>query len=110
MTKQVMQFRYYGKKSEKNYPSGINFQNLRDGTIFTPYCPIKQLGIQTMPGVKFSLNRSKDSVIVGSTGIYELNADNLAEISALAFDYTSLNMIENNDQAYIIVDIMYEKY
>ena len=110
MAKQIMQFRYYGENSSKNYPSEIQFQNLKDGTIFTKYCPIKQLGIQTMPGVKFSLNRSSDSIIVGSTGIYELNASNLAEINSLAFDYTSLNMINKNDQAYIIVDIMYEKY
>jgi predicted nucleic acid-binding Zn-ribbon protein len=54
---------------------------------------MKQIGIQTMPGVKFYLNNSIEPIIVGSTGIYELNVENLTEITALSFDTTSINMI-----------------
>lgn len=62
-----------------------------------------------MPGVKFYLNGSIEPVIVGSTGIYELNVENLANITSLSFDYTSLSMIENSETAYLIIDLLYEK-
>jgi predicted nucleic acid-binding Zn-ribbon protein len=62
-----------------------------------------------MPGVKFYLNNSIEPIIIGSTGIYELNVENLTEITALSFDTTSINMInETPSTSYIIVDILYE--
>ena len=116
MARKVYQFRYYGEGNEKNQPrkikgdqEDINGAKLRSGSIFKNYLPIKQLGIQTMPGVKFYLNNSIDPIIVGSTGIYELNVDNLTEITALNFDLTAINMINNNPSlSYIIVDILYD--
>lgn len=109
MAKKVAQIRYYGDESNQNYPSGLNKKSLRKGSTFYNYKPIKQLGIQTMPGVKFYLNGSIEPVIVGSTGIYELNVENLANITSLSFDYTSLSMIENSETAYLIIDLLYEK-
>lgn len=116
MARKVYQFRYYGDGDNKNQPIAgrtgketITGAKLRSGSIFKDCLPIKQLGIQTMPGVKFYLNNSIDPIIVGSTGIYELNVDNLTEITALNFDLTAINMINNNPSlSYIIVDILYD--
>lgn len=116
MAKQVKQFRYYKDNDPKNYPSGlsseglsgISFRNLQSGSLFTKYTPIIQLGIQTYPGVKFYLNNGETPIIVGYTGIYELNVEGIADISSLKFDGMSLNQISKNDGAYLIIDIIYE--
>lgn len=114
MAKRVKQFRYYKDRDQKNYPSyninsdGITYRNLLSGSLFTSYTPIIQLGIQTYPGTKFYLNNGETPIIVGYTGIYELNVEGVAEISSLKFDAASLNQISSNDNAYLIIDIIYE--
>ena len=112
MARKVQQIRYYGdhkSDSDKNQPANLTGNRLRSGSIFSQYTPMKQIGIQTMPGVKIYLNNSIEPIIIGSTGIYELNVENLTEITALSFDTTSINMInETPSTSYIIVDILYE--
>ena len=112
MARKVQQIRYYGdhkSDSDKNQPANLTGDRLRSGSIFNQYTPMKQIGIQTMPGVKFYLNNSIEPIIIGSTGIYELNVENLTEITALSFDTTSINMINQTPStSYIIVDILYE--
>ena len=112
MARKVQQIRYYGdhkSDSDKNQPANLTGNRLRSGSIFNQYTPMKQIGIQTMPGVKFYLNNYIEPIIIGSTGIYELNVENLTEITALSFDTTSINMInETPSTSYIIVDILYE--
>lgn len=112
MARKVQQIRYYGdtkSDNDKNQPEGLTGNRLRSGSVFNQYTPMKQIGIQTMPGVKFYLNNSTDPIEIGSTGIYELNVENLTEITALSFDATSINMInETPSTSYIIVDILYE--
>lgn len=112
MARKVQQIRYYGdhkSDSDKNQPANLTGNRLRSGSIFSQYTPMKQIGIQTMPGVKFYLNNSIEPIIIGSTGIYELNVENMTEITALSFDTTSINMInETPSTSYIIVDILYE--
>ena len=112
MARKVQQIRYYGdhkSDSNKNQPANLTGNRLRSGSVFSQYTPMKQIGIQTMPGVKFYLNNSIEPIIIGSTGIYELNVENLTEITALSFDTTSINMInETPSTSYIIVDILYE--
>ena len=112
MARKVYQVRYYGdnEMNGKNQPAGLTGNRLRSGSAFSQYTPMKQIGIQTMPGVKFYLNNSTEPIIVGSTGIYELNVENLTEITALSFDTASLNMINQTpSMSYIIVDILYER-
>lgn len=112
MARKVQQIRYYGdhkSDSDKNQPANLTGNRLRSGSVFSQYTPMKQIGIQTMPGVKFYLNNSIEPIVIGSTGIYELNVENLTEITALSFDTTSINMInETPSTSYIIVDILYE--
>lgn len=107
MAKSVMQFRYYGESNTKNYPQGINIQTLSTGTIFTNYPMITQLGIQTLPGTEFYLNNSINPIIIGSTGIYELNLEGLSEITDLRFGKNSVESINRNSNAYLIIDVVY---
>lgn len=110
MAKQVKQFRFYQKDSAKNYPQNkVNYNNLITGRLFQDYMPVSQLGIQSLPGTKFYLNSSEEPVIIGHTGIYELDLAGLAEITALEFDSQSIEAIQKNNNAFLIVDIIYEQ-
>ena len=106
MANKIMQFRYYGEKVSNNQPSNISASNLASGHIFSGYLPITQLGIQTLPGTKFYLNNSIYTVVVGSTGIYELDLKGVTQITEIHFDKRSLNLINENNNAYLIVDII----
>ena len=81
---------------------------LRTGTAFTDIYPIVQLGIQTLPGTKIYINNHTTPVIIGATGIYELNVDGLSNITDIQFDDASLRTIAMNDNAYVIIDYIYE--
>ena len=113
MTKYLMQFRYYGNSSDgKNNPPDIKKDSLVSGSYFISYKPnaisIASLGIQTLPGVKFYLNNSQvDPIIIGSSGIYELGIDENYEITGLQFDRKSLDLIDANSGAYLIIDVVY---
>lgn len=110
MAKQVKQFRFYQHNSNKNYPQAkVNYRNLVSGRLFQDYMPISQLGIQALPGTKFYLNGSNDPIIIGHTGIYELDLEGLAEITALSFDAKSIEAINGNNNSFLIVDIIYEQ-
>ena len=106
MANKIMQFRYYGEKVSNNQPSNISASNLASGHIFSGYLPITQLGIQTLPGTKFYLNNSIYPVVVGSTVIYELDLKGVTQITEIHFDKRSLNLINENNNAYLIVDII----
>ena len=108
MAKQVMQFRYYQDGDEiKNCPAGlISGQSLTSGSLFENYYPIIQLGIQTLPGTEFYLNNSHNSIIIGSTGIYELDLEGYTEITNLKFDIKSIERIAKGPSAYLIIDII----
>lgn len=108
MAKKVQQFRYYSDNHPKNYPSGTRYSDYSTGRIFSDYVPIVQLGIQTLPGTKFYLNGAEAPIIVGITGIYELNLIGLTEISSITVDPQSLALIQNNNNAYLVIDILYE--
>lgn len=110
MAKQVKQFRFYDTQNSggKNYPSNLSYRSLVSGSIFSNYLPITQLGIQSLPGTKFYLNNSNNPIIIGYTGIYELNLEGMGEITALSFDAKSLEAINGNANSYLIVDIIYE--
>ena len=107
--KKIRQFRYYNDSSEKNNPSGLVMKDLVTGRAFDPYLPIVQLGIQALPGTKFYVNDTSGSIIVGYTGIYELDSSLVYSIRRLSFDAKSLNLIANSDNGYLLVDIVYEE-
>jgi hypothetical protein len=61
-----------------------------------------------LPGTKFRLNGASNEIIVGSTGIYELDVSDGAAITMLTFDAASLKMIDESGTGYLIVDILYD--
>lgn len=108
MAKYLMQFRYYGNSSDGN----ITRDSLISGSYIINYKPsatsIASLGIQTLPGVKFYLNHSQvDPIIIGPSGIYELGINENYEITGLQFNEESLNLIDANSGAYLIIDVVY---
>ena len=108
MAKRIMQFRYYGDGSAKNQPAGLSKNMLNKGSVFTKYLPFTQLGIQSLPGTRIYLNNdSVHPVMIGSTGIYELELEGISEIGELHFDMTSLEFIEKNSNAHLIIDVIY---
>lgn len=110
MAKYVNQIRYYGNGNSKNSSSEVNLRSLQYGTVFHNHLPIIQLGVQTLPGMKIYINNHTNPVVVGQTGIYELNVDGISHIMDLKFDGTTLNIINSEQSnAYLIVDYIYEK-
>lgn len=111
MAKRIMQFRYYDKDNVNNQPENISISNLSSFTnsIFDGYNTITQLGIQALPGTRFILNNNDDGpIVIGSTGIYELELEGISSIEALRFDKNSLKSIETSPNVGLIVDIVYE--
>lgn len=107
MARKVMQFRYYGPGNLNNCPSRLSKLQLTRGTAFNSYRPIKQLGIQAPPGTQFTLNNSLQPIIVGHTGIYELELDDMVEIFQLSFSGKSIDYIDTSSGAYLIIDMIY---
>lgn len=105
--KRIKQFRYYSDTNTNNSPSVASGAWVQ-GSIFTDYFPVLQLGVQSLPGTKFYLNNAAEPIIIGNTGIYELDLDGEAEITALQFSSESMAAIKANANAYVIVDIIYE--
>ena len=112
MAKHIMQFRYYNdEQGNNNQPESLKAKNLEKGenNIFSKYTPITQLGIQTLPGTRFYLNSNIEGpIIIGSTGIYELDLEGISKINSLYFDSTSLKLIADNPNAFLIIDVIYE--
>lgn len=116
MAKEITQLRYYQDYSEleiannqsKNFPKDLNKIQLITGAAFS--YPILQLGIQTLPGTKFYVNGNPSTrpIIIGATGIYELGLSDLFSIDSLQFDYVSLDKIEKQENAALLIDIIYE--
>lgn len=107
MAKKITQFRYYSEGNAKNQPSNINKAKLQSGSIFIGYTPITQLGIQALPGTKFYLNDGLSPILIGSNGIYELDLEGLSEINKITFEGSSIESINKNNNAYLIIDIIY---
>lgn len=106
-TRKIKQLRYYADDHPKNagYQRSAQFCN---ETSFSYFAPIEQLGIQTLPGTKFYLNQSLDPIIIGSTGIYELDLRNTTAIlSSLRFDAKSMEKIKDLDNGFLIIDLVY---
>lgn len=122
MARAIHQFRFYSdsESEPRNEPSGLEYVDLGGMEAFTTgslfdgtkggkkYVPILQLGIQTVPGTYFYLNGGLDPIIIGSTGIYELDLNGEVEISKLEIDRDSLNRINEMQNGYLIIDIIYE--
>lgn len=115
MSKHIKQFRFFNNTSAKNYPlTGtipISQNSLYRGDVFNGYTPIIKLGIQSLPGTTFYINDpiKENPIVIGYTGIYELDLEGIADISTLSFNSESLKRINDVPQGYLIIDIVYDK-
>ena len=110
--KHMMQFRFYGKDSEKNYPLTASFDDWRFN-LFSKYSNnISHLGIQGEPGLIFYLNGGQSAITIGDTGIYELDLEGIGRISSLRFDGEQLTALyptpATSSTHRILVDIVYD--
>lgn len=118
MAKKIKQYRYYNDTNDsvtRNQPLYVpdtdivaTYAHYVNGEVFGTCFPILQLGIQALPGTKFYLNEATDPIIIGATGIYELDLDGQAEITNLQFEARSMRMIRDNNNAFLIIDIIYD--
>lgn len=112
MAQYFKQVRFYNTEAtEYNSPSNINgtelMEQLKTGEVF-PY-PLLQLGIQAPPGTQFNVNGSERPVIMGYTGLFELDLQESGQIIALTFENDSLEAINENPNFSLIVDMIYER-
>lgn len=110
--KQIKQFVYYGLNDSRNTPQGSEFNNPWIYNLFSQYRQISHLGIQGEPGVQFCINGSKDedAIMIGNTGIYEIDLDGVGYISSLRFLENSLDTFykKSSEERRLIVDFIYE--
>lgn len=88
----------------------VSAEELISGHAFDGKFPIEKLGIQAIPGTKFYLNSSRKPVIIGSTGIYELDLPSKVSIDALRFDKNSVDIIKNGSEEAglgLLIDMVY---
>lgn len=108
MARKIDQIRYYADSSPMNQPLDLLRVQLTNGSIFNGKLPITQLGIQALPGTKFYLNNSTFPIVVGPTGIYELNLEGISEITSIYFSSDSLKAIASTSSSFLIIDFIYE--
>lgn len=110
---QIKQFRFYNYNDElntqnpNNAPQVPSWRYYCDDTSFRYFAPIQQLGIQTLPGTKIYLNQSTTPIIIGASGVYELDLTNTTAIlNSLRVAPDSMQTINNIDNAYLIIDLV----
>ena len=119
--RKTTQFRYFGKGNLLNQWPQSSF---KDGTkkiyivdMSDTYSPIVYLGIQAIPGSQFYLNDNTSPIIIGASGIYQLDlTESSGAIYKLSIDTNVIQIIDNSyDQsevlrpaAHLIIDIVYE--
>lgn len=107
MVQQFKQFIYYNDSSAYNHPAGLKALDLINGTAFSGYTPLAQLGVQAPPGTSFYVNGGDIPAIVGFTGLFDIDLTQGGEISSLKFSSESINYIRSNDSAMLIIDMSY---
>lgn len=118
MANRIKQYRYYNDNVDgttRNQPqflsdgtTYVTYNHFVNGDVFGTCYPVLQLGVQALPGTKFYLNEAPDPIIIGNTGIYELDLNGSIEISKIQFEARSMRLIRDNQNAYLIVDIIYD--
>lgn len=106
MAKQITQIRF-GMEN-----ANTTAVDLISGDTFTSYAAggIEQIGIQAIPGTMFYLNGSPDPIIIGATGIYELDVTDQSSITGLRFHRDSIANIANSDGLLsLLVDLVYRE-
>ena len=105
--KLIRQFRYYGDGDARNYPITLNKNDLVYNNIFAGYGSITQLGIQGRPNTTVFLNGQDFPIVIGETGIYEIDLQNYGQIYSIRFTSESLSEYSIGKDR-LLIDIIYE--
>ena len=108
MNKKIMQFRYYGTKNKNNFPANIKAVDISTEDFFKNYYPIHYIKIQGPNSIKFQINSNLNSVMLGPSGIYELDLEGIGRIHTIRFDANSLKQLISDTENYLIIDIIYD--
>lgn len=104
----MTQFRYYADENNNNSPNWRWTQYCATES-FKAYSPILSLGVQTLPGTKFFINDSLTPIIIGNSGIFELDVSNTSvSINNIRFDQQSMETISSKQNGYLLIDVIYE--
>lgn len=110
----LTQLRFYGHHTgeyQNNNKINTPYDNTTsycEPSCFSKYAPIQQLGIQALPGTRFYINNNTEPVIIGASGIYEIDLRNTtAIISALHFSLESMKRIDESENGHLIIDLVY---
>lgn len=107
--KKITQIRYYGDGNAQNRPEGLKTEDLTRKNVLENYSSITQIGIQARPGAEFILNNSRYSIVMGDTGIYELDLTNSGTIDSIQFIETAIQIYNNpGNTDRLLIDIVYE--
>ena len=101
----IKQFRYSGDNSSDS--SGIKKDTLIFGNIFDNYNTITQMGIQGRPGTSFYLNNSEFPIVLGETGIYEIDLQGRGTIHSISFVNNSAFQYYATLGDRLLIDIVY---
>ena len=93
---------YFADNSEKNAIVSV----MNDVNTYFQNCTIVQVGIQALPGTKVYFNGGSDPVIIGFSGVFELDLTNSTFINSIMFDEDDLQNIADNSTAALIVDFI----
>ena len=124
----IYQYRYYGETGSgdsisvhnQNMPIDLTMKDLASGSAFATRIPIYQLGIQAIPGTKVYINSPNvgKPIVIGKTGIFELDLNDQSVITSLRVDKASVQTIRDinyqghegnpTTEAYLLIDIIYE--
>ena len=107
----IAQYRYYNAGNENNrYPDDNvkTWQSFCANSAFSGI--ISQLGIQTLPGTKIYVNSSTDPIIIGGTGILEIDCrQSTGSIQQFRIDRESMQIIDSLPNGYIVIDMIYSE-
>ena len=108
MNKKIMQFRYYGAKNKNNFPANIKAGDFSNEDFFKNYYPIHYIKIQGPPNsINFWINFNSNSVMLGPSGVYELDLQNFSTIEDLKIEDLKFNSISNTISEPLIIDLIY---
>ena len=106
MANTIQQYRFYEKNSSKNYMIE-DVKDLVTGDFLGEKIPVIQLGVQALEGTRIYLNNLVNPIIIGESGIFELELDGVTEIFKIRFDCASLDAINKDKNATLIIDTIY---
>lgn len=109
MAKEIFQLRYFGEEHSNNFPIATTAQMLLEGSFLPENSSIIKLGIQSIPGLKFYINGNISPIMLGSSGLYEIDLTHTTGvITALKFDNQILNNFSDYNNNYLFIDMIME--